>query len=161
MSRPFGSPRRELPREILSSSESETEELGRRLAASLRPDDVIYLRGALGAGKTALARGIAAGSGAPAREVASPTFAILHEYVADGGTVVLRHLDLYRLADRGAELEILGLPDALHGAPVVVEWPGQAIEAALPPTLEIAIDPKPDGSRRIRVKDREPEAGNR
>lgn len=154
MSRALEPPQRELPRETLSSSEAETEELGRRLAPSLRPDDVVYLRGALGAGKTALARGIAAGRGALAREVASPTFAILHEYVAGGGTVVLRHLDLYRLADRSAELEILGLPDAFRGAPVVVEWPGQAIEAALPATLEIAIDPQPGGSRRISVSER-------
>jgi tRNA threonylcarbamoyladenosine biosynthesis protein TsaE len=153
MSRALEASQRELPPETFSSSEGETEELGRRLAGVLRPDDVVYLRGALGAGKTALARGIAAGRGAPAREVASPTFAILHEYVASGGAVVLRHLDLYRLADSSGELEILGLPEALGGAPVVVEWPGRAIEAALPATLEIAIDPQPDGSRRIRVKE--------
>jgi tRNA threonylcarbamoyladenosine biosynthesis protein TsaE len=152
MSQPREARGRGLPEPLRSASEQETEQFGRGLARSLRSDDVVYLRGALGSGKTALARGIAAGLGASPREVASPTFAILHEYVAPDGIVVLRHLDLYRLADRATELEILGLPEGLRGAPVVVEWPGRAIEAALPATLEIAIAAQPDGSRQIEVR---------
>jgi len=136
-------------REIVSRSEEETEAFGLELARALGPSDVVYLVGDLGAGKTTLARGIASGMGAVAREVASPTFAILHEYGGRDGAIVLRHLDLYRLADRPAELEILGLPDAIAGAPVAVEWPGQAIRRALPPTWEVAINAQSDGSRRI------------
>ena len=60
---------------------------------------------------------------------------------------MLRHLDLYRLADDPRELEVLGLPDALRGAPVCVEWPGRAIRAALPPTVEVAIEAQTDESR--------------
>jgi tRNA A37 threonylcarbamoyladenosine biosynthesis protein TsaE len=83
--------------------------------------------------------------------VASPSFAILHEYAGPDGLIVLRHLDLYRLADRAADLEVLGLPEGVAGSPVVVEWPGQAIRAILPPTLEIELEVLPDGRRRIEV----------
>jgi tRNA threonylcarbamoyladenosine biosynthesis protein TsaE len=140
-------------RDLVSRSEDDTEAFGRELARALGPSDVVYLVGDLGAGKTTLARGIAAGMGAVAREVASPTFAILHEYGGKDGTIVLRHLDLYRLADRPAELEILGLPDAIAGAPVAVEWPGRAIREVLPPTREITIVNEGDGSRRIVITD--------
>jgi tRNA threonylcarbamoyladenosine biosynthesis protein TsaE len=140
-----------VPVEELTRSEEETEELGRRLAADLTSSDVVYLVGELGAGKTCLARGVARGLGAAVREVASPTFAILHEYGGAGGEIRLRHLDLYRLEDRARDLEILGLPESVSGAPVVVEWPGTAIRKTLPPTIEIRIDTLPDGARRIAV----------
>ena len=133
----------------ITRSEEETEELGARLAADLTASDVVYLDGDLGAGKTCLARGVARGLGASVREVASPTFAILHEYGGPGGQIRLRHLDLYRLEDRAGDLEILGLPDSVAGAPVVVEWPGSVIRKLLPPTIEIRIETLPDGSRRF------------
>jgi tRNA threonylcarbamoyladenosine biosynthesis protein TsaE len=138
-------------RELVSVSEGETEDVGRRLAGELGPTDVVYLFGDLGAGKTTLARGLASGLGAVAKEVASPTFAILHEYAGAAGAIVMRHLDLYRLADRTEELDVLGLPDAVTGAPIAVEWPGRAIRELLPPTREISIVAEADGSRRITV----------
>jgi tRNA threonylcarbamoyladenosine biosynthesis protein TsaE len=138
-------------REIFSATGQETETFGRELARELAPNDVVYLIGDLGAGKTTLARGLAAGLGAVAREVASPTFAILHEYGGPEGKVVMRHLDLYRLADRASELEILGLPGAVRGVPVAVEWPGEAIREVLPPTWEVRIGAAPEGLRRLEV----------
>lgn len=129
----------------------ETEALGERLAGSLSPADVVYLIGELGAGKTTLARGLARGLGALPREVASPTFALLHEYADAGGAIILRHLDLYRLADDPRELAVLGLPESVAGAPVCVEWPGVAIRGLLPPTVEITLESSLDESRRIRV----------
>jgi tRNA threonylcarbamoyladenosine biosynthesis protein TsaE len=135
--------------EVVSSDEAETEAFGRELAQQLSPSDVVYLIGNLGAGKTTFARGLAAGLSAVVAEVASPTFAILHEYADGRGVIVMRHLDLYRLADRASELEVLGLPDAVSGVPIAVEWPGQAIRAALPPTHEIRIEEQPGGARRI------------
>ena len=136
---------------MITRSEGETEALARELATELSAGDVVYLVGDLGAGKTTFARGLAAGLGAVASEVASPTFAILHEYASPGGAVVLRHLDLYRLADRASDLEILGLPDAVAGAPVAVEWPGEAIRAALPPTIRVSIAAEPGDARRISI----------
>jgi tRNA threonylcarbamoyladenosine biosynthesis protein TsaE len=140
-----------VPVEEITRSEEETEELGARLAADLTSSDVVYLDGDLGAGKTCFARGVARGLGAAVREVASPTFAILHEYGGARGEIRLRHLDLYRLEDRARDLEILGLPDSVSGAPVVVEWPRSAIRKLLPPTIEIRIETLPDGARRIAV----------
>jgi len=138
-------------REEVTSTEEETERFGQRLAARLGPDDVVYLVGPLGAGKTALARGLARGLKALPREVASPTFAILHEYAEESGRVVLRHLDLYRLKDEERDLAILGLPDSVAGAPVAVEWPREAIRRLLPPTLEVSLEVTPEGKRRIRI----------
>lgn len=138
--------------EEVTRSEEETEEFGQRLAERLSSGDVVYLVGDLGAGKTCLARGIARGIGAAVREVASPTFAILHEYAGADGTIRLRHFDLYRLQDRARELEILGLPDSIAGAPVVVEWPGEAIRRLLPPTIEVRLDALPDGTRRLTIE---------
>lgn len=140
-----------MAREEVTRSEQETDRFGEDLARSLGPGDVVYLVGRLGAGKTALARGLARGLGASEREVASPTFAILNEYASPAGRIVLRHLDLYRLKDEEKELEVLGLPAAVTGCPVAVEWPGEAIRSLLPPTVEIRIDVLPDGSRRIRA----------
>ena len=140
---------------------AETEAVGEELAATLSRSDVVYLVGDLGAGKTTLARGLARGLGAQTREVASPTFALLNEYAADadaarlagaGGRIVLRHLDLYRLADDPKDLAVLGLPDAVADAPVCVEWPGEAIRRLLPPTVEVTIESDGGDARRIRVR---------
>lgn len=138
--------------EFLSTSEAETEAFGRELATQLSSDDVVYLIGELGAGKTALSRGIAAGLGAAPREVASPTFAILNEYASPNGVIVLRHLDLYRLVDRTRDLEVLGLPEAVAGAAAAVEWPGAAIRQALPPTVEVQLSAREGGERLIVVR---------
>ena len=149
------------PEEVVTRSEEETEELGRRLAASLSSDEVVYLTGNLGAGKTCLARGLAMGLGASSREVASPSFAILHEYAGSDGEIVMRHLDLYRLKDSETELTILGLPESVSGAPVAVEWPGEAIGRLLPPTLEVGIESLADESRKIRWRGQEKAQGLR
>ncbi len=147
-------PERETAAEARTLTAEETEAAGERLAATLSRSDVVYLVGDLGAGKTTLARGLARGLGAQTREVASPTFALLNEYAAAGAgrtRIVLRHLDLYRLADDPKDLAVLGLPEAVADAPVCVEWPGEAIRRLLPPTVEITIVPDGD-ARRIRVR---------
>ncbi len=136
---------------ILSRGEDETERFAERLASRLGAGDVVYLIGSLGAGKTSVARGLGRGFGAAAREVASPSFAILHEYANAAGEIVLRHLDLYRLKDEERELKILDLPASVRGAPVAVEWPGEAIRRLLPPTIELRIDVLPDGVRRLKM----------
>ena len=137
-------------RETLSASEAETEEAGRRLAGALGPGDVVYLVGQLGAGKTCYARGLALGLGASAAEVASPTFALLHEYAGADGRIVLRHLDLYRLEDSVRALDVLGLPESIEGAPVAVEWPSASLREILPPTREVTLTVVSPGERRIR-----------
>ena len=141
--------------DVVTASEEETEAAGERLAARLGPQEVVYLEGELGAGKTCFARGVARGLGASASEVASPTFAILHEYARRGGDVVMRHLDLYRLEDSERELEVLGLPESVRGAPVVVEWPSASLRRLLPPTRRVALAVVSPGERRIRFFERD------
>ncbi|MGH9399045.1 MAG: tRNA (adenosine(37)-N6)-threonylcarbamoyltransferase complex ATPase subunit type 1 TsaE [Thermoanaerobaculia bacterium] len=138
--------------EQISRSEAETEAAGERLGRRLGTADVVYLAGDLGSGKTCFARGLARGRGALPREVASPTFSILNEYAARDGSVVLRHLDLYRLKDDPAQLLAIGLPDVVLGAPVAVEWPREAIRGLLPPTIEVCLEEAPGGGRRIRTR---------
>ncbi len=137
--------------EAVTGSEEETEALGHRIASTLASADVVYLVGDLGAGKTCLARGIARGLSAGPRQVASPTFALLHEYAGQGGGVVLRHLDLYRLRDTPRELEVLALPESVRGAPLLVEWPNRSLEAILPPTVRVALETLPEGRRKVRI----------
>jgi len=141
------------PEAVIALGEAETEAAAERLAGTLGPSAVVYLEGELGAGKTAFARGLARGLGARAREVASPTFALVNEYAGEAGAIVLRHLDLYRLADTRRDLEALGLPDSIAGAPVCIEWPRTAIRDLLAPTVEVEIETVSGGeARRITVR---------
>jgi len=138
--------------DLVSATAAETERIGETLAIRLSRDDVVYLEGDLGAGKTTLVRGVARGLGAPEREVASPTFALLHEYVGGDGRVRLRHLDLYRLSENPRELDVLGLPDAFSGAPACVEWPKAGIGELLPASWTVRIETLGDERRRIRIR---------
>ena len=98
-----------------------TEALGAALADVLRPGDVIALSGNLGSGKTTLARGLLRGLGHTG-DVASPTFPIVVAYAPPDTRIPLWHVDLYRIEDP-AELEEIGLDDALGDAALVIEWP--------------------------------------
>ena len=99
-------------------SADETTELGRRLAAELKPGSIVVLRGELGAGKTTLAKGIAEGfHAAEAERVTSPTFTLIHEY--RGPQVTLYHIDLYRV-DTQRELDTLGLDDLMDGHSILL-----------------------------------------
>lgn len=111
-----------------SASAAETEAFGRRLAADLQPGDVVALHGDLGAGKTHLVRGVAAGLGVPPAEVSSPTFTLVHEYM---GAVPVVHIDAYRI-EHPEEMRRLGFDEYLDGeAVVLVEWP-ERIAPVLP-----------------------------
>lgn len=101
-----------------------TDALGRTLGRALRSGDVLELRGELGAGKTTLVRGIAAGMGLDPRHVSSPTFVILHRYSPEAGaqTTSLVHMDAYRL-DPESTLDELGWDRAVIDAVICVEWP--------------------------------------
>lgn len=110
---------------------ADTEALGRELATGLRAGDLVVLDGPLGAGKTALTRGIAAGLGVGGR-VSSPTFVIARRHPAgdrpDGPPVPLVHVDAYRLGGSLDELDALDLDTDLDDAVVVVEWGSGVVE---------------------------------
>ncbi len=125
--------------EMCTRSADETFGLGVRIASVLRAGDVVVLSGDLGAGKTVLAKGIAAGLGVT-EPVVSPTFTIVREYEGD---LPLQHLDVYRL-DHLQEVIDLGLDEMLDGhAVTVVEW-GEAVGALLPADrLEVLLAAPP------------------
>lgn len=97
---------------------------GARIAALLRPGDVVALEGGLGAGKTTLARAILAACGY-AGEVPSPTFTILETYDPPATRIPVVHADFYRLEHPG-EVRELGLDDYRAGAALIAEWPDRA-----------------------------------
>ncbi|MFC9766928.1 tRNA (adenosine(37)-N6)-threonylcarbamoyltransferase complex ATPase subunit type 1 TsaE [Rhodococcus jostii] len=122
---------------VLPTAE-DTEQFGRDLARGLVAGDLVVLDGPLGAGKTALTKGIGAGLGVQGR-VTSPTFVIAREHRAgtrpDGGAPVgMVHVDAYRLGGSGPhaldELDALDLDTDLAAAVVVVEW-GEGIAEQL------------------------------
>jgi len=125
--------------------------LGNRWARHLtRLDDgaVVFLAGALGAGKTTLARGILRGMG-HAGAVASPTYTLLEHYALPAREVY--HFDLYRL-ERPRDVETLGLRDALERAAVVlVEWPERGAGRLPPPSYDVEILHHGARARRVKV----------
>ena len=134
--------------QVETHSITETLEFGARLARELRRGDVVALSGELGAGKTALVKGIARGLGITA-DVTSPTFTLIHEY--NGGQMPLYHVDLYRLEGVPQALAI-GIEDYLNGQGVtVIEW-AERIAPLLPPhTTRIRIESLGENTRRIEV----------
>ncbi len=104
------------------SNLAETEALGERLAAALRPGDLVALGGDLGAGKTTLARAILTALGVT-EAMPSPTFTLVQRY--DTPRLVVHHYDLYRIEDP-RELDELGLEEALDQGAVLMEWPERA-----------------------------------
>jgi tRNA threonylcarbamoyladenosine biosynthesis protein TsaE len=138
-------------REFITRSPEETIALGRAIGACLRPPLLVLLSGDLGAGKTTLTKGIAAGLGAGSEDaVTSPTFTLVHRY--DGSSRVY-HVDLYRIGDLH-DLETLGLEDIFsEHAIMIVEWPDRLRLAAGWPTLRVALEHADEDTRRIAIDD--------
>lgn len=131
---------------ILLADAAATEAFGRRLAATLHAGDVVALSGALGAGKTTLARGVLEGLGLRS-EVASPSFPIVIAYAPPDVRLPLWHVDLYRI-ESPAELQELGLDDILGEAAVLIEWP-ERLPALWPETLHLTLADAPGDGRAL------------
>ncbi|MDR8408766.1 tRNA (adenosine(37)-N6)-threonylcarbamoyltransferase complex ATPase subunit type 1 TsaE [Nonomuraea sp. NPDC005501] len=111
---------------------------GARLAARLRPGDLVVLSGPLGAGKTTLVQGIAEGLKVRG-PITSPTFVIARVHPSLGQGPPLVHADAYRL---GGDLEVddLDLDASLEDSVTVVEWGEGLVEGLSEDRLEIHID---------------------
>jgi tRNA threonylcarbamoyladenosine biosynthesis protein TsaE len=134
-------------REIETHSPEETIARGREIGARLKPPVLVLLSGDLGAGKTTLTKGIAAGAGA-AREddVTSPTFTLVHRYE---GAARVYHVDLYRVGDLH-DLETLGLEDIFNEkAIVIVEWPDRLKLRTDWPVVRVNLDHVSEDARKI------------
>jgi tRNA threonylcarbamoyladenosine biosynthesis protein TsaE len=114
------------------------------------PPKLVLLRGDLGAGKTTLVKGIAAGFGAATEyEVTSPTFTLVHEY--RGSTATLYHIDLYRV-DTQRELETLGLDDLIaEDSVLLIEWGEKFARFTKERDIEISLERTGENERMIRV----------
>jgi tRNA threonylcarbamoyladenosine biosynthesis protein TsaE len=132
-------------------SAEETTELGRRLAAELKPGTIVLLRGDLGAGKTTMVKGIAEGfQAAKAEDVTSPTFTLIHEY--RGPQVTLFHIDLYRI-DTQRELDTLALDDLMTSQSILlIEWGEKFQRFTKERDVEIAFEQRGGDDRVITIK---------
>ena len=133
---------------VITKSPEQTELLGKKLAAFLRPGDVIAYYGDLGAGKTAFTRGLAAGLGI--REaVTSPTYTIVNEYLS--GRMPLFHFDMYRLASSD-DLWDIGWEDYLErGGVCAVEW-SENVADAMEGAIRVDIAKLSDDTREITIE---------
>lgn len=136
---------------VLATPE-ETVALGERIGAGLRAGDVVVLSGPLGAGKTMLTKGIAAGMQVEG-PVTSPTYVLARVHPArDPGDPDLVHVDVYRLLDHATdllgELDSLDLDTDLEQAVVVVEWGEGLAERLSDHHLDVQLDRAPDSEIR-------------
>ena len=136
--------------EWITNCEKETEQLGERLGAALKPGSVLAYTGDLGAGKTAFTRGVARGLQVPER-VTSPTFNIVNEY--EGGRLPLFHFDMYRLGGAD-ELFDIGWEDYLaRNGVCAVEWSERAEDLLEDDAIRVHISRgETDDERIIRVE---------
>jgi tRNA threonylcarbamoyladenosine biosynthesis protein TsaE len=139
-----------MTREITTHSPEETIAFGRTLAELLAPPKLVLLCGELGAGKTMLVTGIAAGfEAAEEEDVTSPTFTLVHEY--RGPRANLYHIDLYRV-DTPRELETLGLDDLrAEGSVLLIEWGEKFPTLRREKDVEISLARESENARKIRV----------
>lgn len=129
-------------------SRTATEAFGRIIGRSLAGGETLALSGELGAGKTALVRGIATGLGTPSNQVTSPTFVLIHEYE---GRLPLIHVDLYRLRS-GAEAEGIGLQEYFHGNIVTaIEWADKFPELLPSDRFELTLQHNTPTTRTARM----------
>ena len=146
-----------MTRELVLSSRRDTVRLGRRIAATLCPGDLVLLNGPLGAGKTFLARAVVRSLGV--REgvtIPSPTFALVHEYATQRGELL--HADFFRLRDEKVPLTDaigrLGLRERrAEGAIVIAEWADGGVGAlGGAPALTVTLSTLGPNARAARIE---------
>ncbi|MGW1073833.1 tRNA (adenosine(37)-N6)-threonylcarbamoyltransferase complex ATPase subunit type 1 TsaE [Streptomyces sp. NPDC002537] len=125
--------------QITVKSADDMRDLGRRLAALLRPGDLVLLTGELGAGKTTLTRGLGEGLGVRGA-VTSPTFVIARVHPSLGSGPALVHVDAYRLGGGLDEMEDLDLDVSLPESVIVVEWGDGKVEELSEDRLHVVIE---------------------
>ena len=138
--------------EIISKSNKDTIEFGKKLAEKMSPGDVYGLVGDLGAGKTALAKGIAKGLGIE-EHITSPTFTLVCEY--ESGRLPLYHFDVYRIDDP-EELFEIGFDEYLYKNGVcLIEWADMIRDELPENTIVISIERTgAEDERKIRIQER-------
>ncbi len=130
-----------------------TAAFGADLGRQLRAGDVVVLSGPLGAGKTALAKGIAVGMDVEG-PITSPTFVLARVHRAKHpGKPAMVHVDIYRLLDHAgldlmAELDSLDIDTDLEDSVAVVEWGEGLAERLSDRHLSVTLNRQPDSEIR-------------
>lgn len=116
--------------QIISNSEKDTLDLGKKIARNLKKGMVICLTGDLGSGKTKLTEGILSYFNLE-DEISSPTFTIVNEYITNNLNIY--HFDVYRLEEID-EFYAIGGEEYFEKGASIIEW-GEIIKDALPKDL--------------------------
>lgn len=135
---------------VIISDDVSMRELGAKIGAALRGGELFELVGDVGAGKTTLVKGLAAGLEID-DDVQSPSFTINRRYKGRNG-LMLNHYDFYRLSDAGIMgMEVAeGLSDL--DSVTVIEW-GQSVNDVLPSDrIVITIQYLPDEGRTVEIQ---------
>ena len=135
------------------SSETKTEEFALKFLKKIKPQDIIFLYGEMGVGKTTFIRhlinGLQKENNETITEVTSPTFNILNEYQIKD--VKINHYDLYRLKSV-QELKDLNLFDEILNSITLIEWPHIIIEKPQP-LIELNFEYAKDYQKRsVQIK---------
>ena len=141
-----------IPSQIISSSENDTFSLGIKLGSFLKKGSIIALNGALGAGKTCLAKGIARGLGIE-EEITSPTYTIISEYEAiiSGEKIPFYHIDAYRLAGND-DFTGIGGEEIIFGNGIsVIEWSDRLPDLVPKEALKVDIEISGDDERKVHI----------
>jgi tRNA threonylcarbamoyladenosine biosynthesis protein TsaE len=135
----------EAPIQLMSNSVQQTMAIAAAVGRSSQAGDLVGLIGELGAGKTQFVRGLATGLDISPRKVSSPTFVFLQEYQADEDdpdTIVLAHIDAYRLAGPD-DLQSIGWDgqgqELRNGAVLAVEWADRIQNSLGPDWLRVSL----------------------
>lgn len=139
------------------ANEEQTLALGKWIGEKLPLGSVVGLDGALGAGKTWMAKGIVDGIGSNETSlVKSPAYNLVHEYGSIGNTPLVFHMDFYRLgtlspSDAMLFGEILDRTDAI----CLVEWASRFLSDLVPDFLSVTLSfckPPEPTCRTVRIK---------
>lgn len=103
-----------------SHSPADTFHIGEKIGQQLKGEEIVFLKGELGAGKTLLTKGIANALGIKPEDVVSPSFTLVNEYNSYE-TYRLFHVDLYRLGP-SIEINLPEIDDYIGEGVIVVEW---------------------------------------
>ena len=142
----------DLPAFIVCSTEDDTVSLGKALARLLKKGDVVALKGPLGAGKTYLAKGLAAALGVK-EAVTSPSYTIVSEYegVLQGNSIRIFHIDAYRLAGND-DFSAIGGEEMIFGDGIsIVEWCERIPDFIRNGVLKVDIQIMEDEKRQFKV----------
>lgn len=137
--------------EWLSREAPETFRLGKQIGEQLKGGEIILLNGPLGAGKTVLVKGLAAGLQIDPEEVTSPSFTLVNPHK---GRLPLFHIDLYRLDEGAGAAHAVDLEELLSDerAVVVIEWAERLGHYPLPASVSrIMISGDGEEPRHIRL----------